>query len=136
MIEMNPFYAHESPVGPVFDVATWSPRKAVSMSVSRSRDSSVFSGSPGPARAGSISSGKRERPLEDCPAQAGRLAIARRGQHHGLFQTETTAGKKYEFSLDHFREPAGIIHTKIRDAFQMVVADLGEPDPTLVAQET
>ena len=28
MIEMNPFYAHESSVGPVFDVATWSPRKA------------------------------------------------------------------------------------------------------------
>lgn len=33
MIEMNPFYAYESSVGPVFDVATWSRSKAWSMAV-------------------------------------------------------------------------------------------------------
>ncbi|NQT37426.1 MAG: hypothetical protein HQ581_08060 [Planctomycetes bacterium] len=29
MIEMNPYYAHRSSVGDVFDVASWSPRKAL-----------------------------------------------------------------------------------------------------------
>lgn len=33
MIEMSPFYAHESKVGPVFDVATWSRAKAWSMAL-------------------------------------------------------------------------------------------------------
>ncbi len=33
MIEMSPFYAHDSAVGPVFDVATWSRGKAWSMAV-------------------------------------------------------------------------------------------------------
>ena len=33
MIEMNPYYAHESSVGPVFDVATWLPRKAITFSI-------------------------------------------------------------------------------------------------------
>ncbi len=31
MIEMNPYYAHDSSVGPVFDVATWSRRKAATL---------------------------------------------------------------------------------------------------------
>jgi hypothetical protein len=31
MLEMNPYYAHTSPVGDVFDVATWSPRKSLVM---------------------------------------------------------------------------------------------------------
>lgn len=34
MIEMNPFYSHPSPVGPVFDVATWSRGKTWFMAVS------------------------------------------------------------------------------------------------------
>lgn len=33
MIEMNPFYAHESSVGAVFDVATWSRFKAAAMAI-------------------------------------------------------------------------------------------------------
>lgn len=33
MIEMNPYYAHPSDVGPVFDVATWSPRKVLTAAV-------------------------------------------------------------------------------------------------------
>lgn len=33
MIEMSPYYAHQSPVGPVFDVATWSPRKALTLAI-------------------------------------------------------------------------------------------------------
>lgn len=33
MIEMSPYYAHSSPVGAVFDAATWSSRKALSMAV-------------------------------------------------------------------------------------------------------
>lgn len=33
MIEMNPYYAHSSPVGHVFDVATWSDGKARKMGV-------------------------------------------------------------------------------------------------------
>jgi hypothetical protein len=33
MVEMNPYYAHSSPVGDVFDVAAWSPRKSLAMGV-------------------------------------------------------------------------------------------------------
>lgn len=33
MIETNPYYAHESGVGSVFDVATWAPRKAWTLGV-------------------------------------------------------------------------------------------------------
>jgi len=33
MLEMNPYYAHESEVGPVFDVANWSPGKNVAMAI-------------------------------------------------------------------------------------------------------
>lgn len=33
MIEMSPYYAHDSAVGPVFDAATWSPRKVLTMAL-------------------------------------------------------------------------------------------------------
>jgi hypothetical protein len=58
------------------------------------------------------------------------------GNTMAFFKLTTAGGKKYEFSLDHFREPARIIHSKILDAFQMVPADLRRPEPSRVPDES
>lgn len=223
MIEMNPFYAHESSVGPVFDAATWSQRKALVMAVicliggmafaggaayawapgvfldeppealqslnkeiadlkqdyfwrtqaaigfvafigfvglagACSSTVSLFSGDyyfragPGgisvrvPNGLDLIKFGLTYKVLQldlsnqeidnwviTQHKQAG--AISRdAGNVMAFLKIETVAGKKYDFSLDHFREPARIISNKIEDARQMVPMGYSEPDPSTSSQ--
>ena len=223
MIEMNPFYAHESSVGPVFDVATWSPRKALGMAIICLIVGMAFAGGAAYAWAPGLFADKPPKALEsldeeiadlkeqyplrtqvgigfaaligflglagacsstvnflsgDYYFRAGAGGISIRvpdgldlttfgltskvlqldlsheeiddwsitqhkragamsrdaGNIMAFLKLRTVAGKKYEFSLDHFREPARIISNKIEDAFQMVPLGYGEPETNTSAQ--
>ncbi len=217
MIEMSPFYAHDSSVGPVFDVATWSRGKAVWMAGACLiggivfATAAVYALSPGlffekpPEWLGEFNENLREwkadypwatyagigvaalfglgalagafTSIADCIEsdyyfRAGpggisfrvpngldfsRFCLATRVleldlshdeiadwtivQHKQLgalsrdagnisahLKIRTVAGKKHEFLLDCFREPARIIDQKIKDAMQMVPANFGPDD--------
>jgi hypothetical protein len=61
------------------------------------------------------------------------------GNIGGDLKLRTTDGRKHDISLDVFREPAFIIHSRIQDALEMVPAFFGEPptdDQPAVASET
>jgi hypothetical protein len=49
------------------------------------------------------------------------------GNISAVFKIRTVDGRREEFSLDCFREPAHVIHSKIHDALQMVPAQFGAP---------
>ncbi len=223
MIEMNPFYAHESSVGPVFDVATWSHRKALMMIVfclflgTSFSTAAVYAWAPDvffdePPEAleslnKEIADLKKEHPLG---TQAGIAFVALIGfigltgicsstvnafsgdyyfragpggisirvpngpdlttfcltsnilqldlsneeiddwviTQHKRFGTmsrdagnimaflkiKTVAGETHEFSLEHFREPARIISSKIEDARQMVPVGYSDPEASTSTQ--
>jgi hypothetical protein len=216
MIEMNPFYAHESSVGPVFDVATWSQRKALVMAIICLIGGLAFAGGAAYAWTPSLFIDEPPEALEslkqehawgthmgigfvafigflglagacsstvnffsgDYYFRAGAGGISLRvpngldlttfgltskvlqldlsnqeidnwvivqhkrtgamsrdaGNVMAFLKLKTVAGKKYEFSLDHFREPARIISSKIEDARQMVPLGYGEPETSTSAQ--
>ena len=223
MMEMNPFYAHESSVGPVFDVATWSQRKALVMAVVCLIGGIAFTAAAGQAWAPNLFFEEPPEALEslnreiadlrqehfwgtqigigfvafigflglagacsstvnflsgDYYFRAGPGGISLRvpngldltkfgltckvlqldlandeihdwlitqhkragamsrdaGNIMAFLKIETVAGKKYEFSLDHFREPARIISSKIEDALQMVPLGYGGPETSTAAQ--
>lgn len=216
MMEMNPFYAHASSSGPVFDVATWSGRKMLAMALFAlplglgllavalffwSPDL-LFQRPPEPIKelSGEILKLHRQHAWAR-PVGAGVLGLVGwfflaagissigdclRGDFHfrvgpggfalrvpfgidltklgltstildldlpweevthwtvvqvkqlgslsrnagnigGHLKLKTADGQRYEISLDCFREPAFIIHSKIQDALQMTAASLGGP---------
>lgn len=217
-LEMNPFYAHDSSVGPVFDVATWSRAKAAGMVVAclifaiLCVTGTVYAWSPDvflddPPEVlqdlnTEIADLKRQHPwgayagigvlglvgllavagtyaslvdltrgdyyfragpggisfrvpdgldpamcflafkvleLDVSGDEIGEWVIVQRKQAGATsrdagaisadLKLKTTDGKRYEFSLDCFREPARIISSKIEDALAMVPADLGPTEP-------
>jgi hypothetical protein len=224
MIEMSPFYAYASEVGPVFDVATWSPRKAFTMAIvgllvgsacavatAYVWDPSLFAADPPqwlkelnqelakankqypwavlggtgllalfafiflvgavscvadlfradyyfragpgglslrvPTGVSLTTLGLRSNPLvldlhwdeiADWKIvqhkQIGSLS-ANAGNLDAHFWLRIVDGRKHQFSLDLFREPARIIHSKIRDAIQMVPARFGPEEPPATGAE-
>jgi len=225
MIEMSPFYAHESSVGPVFDVATWSRRKAWTMVIGALlfaacavgglvlawKPTLLFAKPPTAIThfhketlklkndhawaaifgtglvavagwfglAGAIASlinaaGENTYYFRVGPGGIALcvphgLDISRLGlvfkrleiqlpldqiadwkvvQHRQLgamsrhagntmafFKLRTVDGKKEDFNLDCFREPARVIHGKINDALQMVPAQMNAA-PTVTAENS
>ena len=56
------------------------------------------------------------------------------GNIMAFFKIRTVDGRREEFDLDGFREPAHVIHSKINDALQMVPAQFGPPTEEAAAR--
>lgn len=135
MIEMNPYYARESEVGPVFDVATFSRRKAVAMVFSGLVFAALVGGAalyawnptllvPHPPQLLAEANQEISKLWQDHP-QAAQIGVAAAGLVAALFVTMSCAYLYQAFTQEMYvRVGEGGLSFRVPHGFRSLALDL------------